>query len=510
MRPRRRAAERGWGPPRPNMFNNVRRISRQLFAYGTADVFVLAVSFLLLPIYTRVLSPREYGALALLLVLEAFLKIVNRWGLDAAFLRLYYEEPSPEQRKTLGGTIAGFIAIVNGALAAVLLILAGPINRALFDSLEFIWPYRLLIVNGFLSTFLFLPFTLLRIQERARQFATLNFSLSFGTIVLRLLFVVFLRLGVFGILFADVVMTVAMLIALSGIFRSMIGWCLSLPQLREALRYGFPYVPNGVLTHVIGMGDRFILGMYMPLGDVGLYLIAGSVAALIKYFPVAFDVAWTPFAYDSMQRRDAPVLFARMATYAFAVLAGLLVALSGLAPPLMDLVLPAEYHDVGPLVPILALALAIQTVRSVPGTSLNIAKKTSVYPSVTAAGAIISTSAYFALIPRFGMYGAAGALLISQILTTALMIYLAQRVYRIPYELGRLAKVVAVGCATYAAMMMLASGSTWRAVAIRLGVLALFPAGLLALRFLRPHELADIRKLLSGLRRTAEPIVSVP
>ena len=188
------------------MLNNVRRISRQLFAYGTADVLVLAISFLLLPIYTRVLSPREYGALALLLVFEAVLKIVSRWGMDAAFLRFYYEHPA-EERRTLAGTIAGFFALANGAIAVLLLALAGPINRALFDSLEFIWPYRLLIVNIFLSTFLVLPFTLLRIQERARLFATINFSLSFGTIVLRLLFVVALGFGIFGILLADVVMT---------------------------------------------------------------------------------------------------------------------------------------------------------------------------------------------------------------------------------------------------------------------------------------------------------------
>ncbi|HKY22385.1 MAG TPA: oligosaccharide flippase family protein [Vicinamibacterales bacterium] len=492
------------------MLNNVRRLSRQLFAYGTADVFVLAISFLLLPIYTRVLSPREYGALALLLVVEAVLRIVSRWGLDAALLRLYYECPDEERRKTLAGTIAGFIALANGLISALLLVLAVPMNLALFDSLEFIWPYRLLIVNGFLSTFLFLPFTLLRIQERARLFATLNFSQSFGTIVLRLLFVVFLRLGLFGILFADVVMTLVLLIAMSRMLRSMMVWHISMAQLREALRYGFPYVPSGVLTHVMGMGDRFVLGMFMPLRDVGLYLIAASVAALIKYFPVAFDVAWTPFAYDSMQRRDAPELFARMATYAFAILAVLLVALSGLAPPLMELVLPPTYREVGPLVPILALAMAVQTVRSVPGTSLNIAKKTSVYPTVTAVGAILSTSAYFALIPRFGTYGAAFALLISQILTTALMIYLAQRVYRIPYELGRLAKVVAASAVTYGAMMTMASGSTWRTVAIRLGLLALFPVGLMVLRFLRPHELADVRKLIASLRRTAEPVASLP
>jgi O-antigen/teichoic acid export membrane protein len=491
------------------MLNNVRRISRQLFAYGTADVLVLATSFLLLPIYTRVLSPREYGALALLLVVEAVLKIVNRWGLDAAFLRFYYDAPAGE-RQTLAGTIAAFFALSNGALAAALLLLGNPINRALFDSLEFVWPYRLLVLNVFLSTFLVLPFTLLRIQERARLFATLNFSLSFGTIVLRLLLVVALGLGLFGILAADVLMTVVMLVAVSGTMRSMIRWNLSAQQLREVLRYGFPFVPNGVLTHVMGMGDRFVLGMYMPLRDVGVYLIAGSVAALIKYFPVAFDVAWTPFAYDSMQRQDAPALFARMATYAFAVLVASLVVLGGLGPPLMDLMLPGEYREVGPLVPVLALALAIQTVRSLPGTSLNVAKKTGVYPTVTAAGALISVAAYFALIPRFGMYGAAAASLVSQLLTTALMIYLAQRAYHIPYEVSRLAKAAGVGAATYVAMIATVSGSSWRTVVVRLGLLALFPAGLLLLRFLHPHELADIRRLVASLRRSGEPVATTP
>ena len=492
------------------MFNNVGRISRQLVAYGTADVFVLAISFLLLPIYTRVLTPREYGALALLLVCEAVLKIINRWGLDAAFLRFYYERPDEEQRRTLAGTIAGFVLFADGLIAALLLVFAGPINQLLFDSVEFIWPYRLLILNGYLSTFLFLPLTRLRIQERARLFASLTFAQSFGTIALRLLFVVGMRLGLFGIMAAYVIMTVALLLVLSGSFRSMLARRFSVPDLREVFAYGFPYVPNGVLTHVIGMGDRFILAMYMPLRDVGFYLIAGSVASLIKYFPIAFDTAWTPFAYDSLQRGDAATLFARMATYAFTVLALSMVVLSGLTAPLMDLMLPAEYRGVAPLVPILALAMGVQTMRSLPSTSLNIAKKTSVYPTVTAVGAAVSIVMYLLLIPRFGARGAAFALLISQILTSALMIYLAQRAYRIPYEIGRLVKVSAVGALTYAAMILLAPGSSWRTVMARIALLALFPIGLLAIRFLRPHELADIRRLLASLRRSSEPVVSTP
>src|SRR5262245_6604447 len=138
------------------MFDNVRRVSRQLLAYGTADVMVLVVNFLLLPLYTRVLSPREYGALALLLLCEAFLKVVNRWGLDSSFLRLYYDygdvrlkpdATSEMDRRTLAATVAGFLFVTNGAIALILMAAANPINSALFGSLDFRTAYLLLVVN---------------------------------------------------------------------------------------------------------------------------------------------------------------------------------------------------------------------------------------------------------------------------------------------------------------------------------------------------------------------------
>ena len=67
------------------MFDNVRRIFGHLLIYGSADIAILATTFLLLPVYTRVLSPSDYGVLALILVLEAVLKPVYRWGLDTSF-----------------------------------------------------------------------------------------------------------------------------------------------------------------------------------------------------------------------------------------------------------------------------------------------------------------------------------------------------------------------------------------------------------------------------------------
>lgn len=487
------------------MFNNVRRISRQLVAYGTADVMVLAVNFLLLPIYTRVLAPREYGALALLLVCEGVLKVVNRWGLDTSFLRLYYDYPTEDQKKTLAGTIAGFLALANGSIAVLLVAAASPLTLTLIGPTEFTGAFRLLVLNGFASTFLFLPLNLLRIQERSRLFAALTFLRSFGTVLVRLVLVVGLHMGVLGIVLADVVVTAALLVALGKTLRGMLAFRFSSAMLRELLGFGFPQVPYGLLSQAMGMADRFVLSIYMPLGEVGLYLIGSTVAGVIKFYPVAFEAAWMPFAYDSLRRSDAAALFARMGTYAFAVLAFLAVALAGLAPAIIRVALPAGYHGVAPLVPLLVLGMAVQSLSWFLVTSLNVAKQTRVYPLVTAIGAGASVAANLLLIPEFGMRGAAYALIASQLLATVVTAYFAQRAYRIPYELTRLSKTVGVSALTYLTMTLVTFSAPWKTLAIRAALVLLFPIGLFVLRFFEPHELGEIRRLVESRTMAAVP-----
>lgn len=484
---------------------NVRRISRQLLAYGTADVMVMAINFLLLPIYTRVLSPREYGALALLLVCEAFLKVVNRWGLDASFLRFYYEYPTEEERKTLVATVATFSALANGAIALVLLGASAPASRLLFGSVDFLLATRLVVLSTFLGAFLVLPLNLLRVQERSGLFATLTFLRSFGTVLIRLMLVVGLRYGVTGIVVADLVVTLTLLAVLANTMRGMLAWRSSRTMLRDLLGYGLPHVPHGLLSQTMGMADRFVLGIYVPLQELGIYLIGTTIAGVVKFYPVAFEAAWMPFAFDSLGRRGAPALFARMGTYAFTVLAFLTIALAGLAPPAMNLVLPSSYRTVAPLVPLLVVAMAVQSLTWFLMTSINVAKQTRRYPLITAIGAGTSVAANLLLVPPLGVRGAALAFLISQALTTTVTAYFAQRAYRIPYEGVRLAKVLLVSAVTYGAMVVASPSSLWQTLWLRTGLMVLFPICLFALRFLEPHEIRELRTFVGRAGEPARP-----
>jgi len=483
----------------PDMFDNVRRVSRQLAAYGTADVAVLGVNFLLLPVYTRVLSTREYGAFALLLVCEAFLKPVFRWGLDHSYLRFYYDYHTDHDRQTLAGTIVLFLAAVNGALLAMLLATGAVVNGWLLGTGEFLPAYQLLVINGFVGTFLFLPLSLLRIQERSALYASLTFVRSFGTVVARLALVVALRMGVFGLVLADTVIAAVLLVALSGTFRAMVRIRFSRTMLVALLRYGLPRVPHGLFGQAMAMSDRFFLSMYLPLRDVGVYLIGNSIAAVVKFFPAAFGTAWMPFAFDSMRRADAPRLYARLATYAFAVLVIVALAIAGLARHVVTLMVPPEFQDAATVVPLLTLGMAIQSLMGFLATSLNISKQTRPFPLIVAAGAVASVAGSVLLIPRYGMIGAAIATVGGQTTATLAAIYFAQRAYPIPYETWRLAKLVIVTTAAYIVMELMGGEASWPNLAMRLGVIALVPVALFAVRFFEPHELAEFRQAAAAL-----------
>jgi O-antigen/teichoic acid export membrane protein len=482
--------------------HNVRRISRQLFAFGTADVMVLVVNFLLLPIYTRVLRPSEYGALALLLVCEAFLKVIFRWGLDTSFMRFYYDYRDEEDRRTLASTIVIFWLVLNGAILFALLAAARPVNRLLFGSLDLLVPYTLLLINTFAGTFLFLPFSQLRIQQRARFFASMTFLRSFGTVVVRLLLVVVWRMGVTGIVLADVVITAVLFVVLGRMLLRAMSWRFSPTLLRSLLGYAFPRVPHGLLTQTMGMSDRFLLGRYLPLSEVGVYQIGSTVASTLKFYSTAFELAWFPFAYDSMRRRDARELFARLATYACVVLAFCAVALAGLGAVLVVLLLPPTFHDASRVVPLLVAGMAIQSLAWFLATSLNVAKRTQPYPLIAAVGAVTSVAANVALIPRVGLMGAALAVVLSQAAATGTTLVFAQRAYHIPYE-SRLAKLAGVTVAVYAAMMAVPSLNPWQLLAARGGLLVLFPIGLYVARFLQPHETQQIREFLASMLERA-------
>ena len=431
------------------MFQRLRALGRDLAVYGAGDVATQALSFLLLPIYVRFLSPDDYGVLALLLAVEMLAKIVFRWGVDASFMRMYYDCPDQSARRRLASTIFYFLLTANGLILAVALALAPELSRQLFGSVSQATVLQILLVHTFIGGFFFIPFHQLRIERQSHRYIALTFSRSLATIVLRLTLVIGFRLGVLGIVLADLVTTVLFASVLLPRFTALVGATFSSDVLREALRFGLPRLPHGLAQQTAAVSDRYILSLYATLHEIGLYSIGASFALGLKLFLNAFEYAWAPFYFSIMREPDAKQTYRLVATWGVAILVGLAMLVSVGAPQIVRIMTIPLFHGAAAVMPWIAVGVVFQGVYLLTSIGLNITKRTEFYPLATGVAAATSVGANLTLIPAYGSTGAAMANALSYVVLAGVSAAFANRVFPVGYEWTRMARVAVAGAAGF-------------------------------------------------------------
>jgi len=470
--------------PSPSLSGHLKKLAAHSAVYGAADVFTNVVNFLLIPLYTKFLTPVDYGNLALLITFGTIAKILFRLGLDAAFLRVPYDMETPEAQRRLAGTVSVFAAAFS--LVLFLLVVAGmaPLTRAVLGDAAA--PRRwvvLVAADVFVGMFAFVPLALLRIQDRPALFST--FSAVRHTVNTGLKVLLVMRgWGVDGILWSDLLATTVFSLALSPILVRHARLAFDRGALREVLAFGLPKVPHGFLVQVLNVSDRRILAAFVPRAEVGLYQMGYGLGTSVKFALSAFEPAWGPFVYAEVKREGAKATLARIVTYAFAVFVWVALGVAVLGRELLVLMTRPAYYAAAPVIPVIALAYLLHGVFLLTSIGIGIEKKARYYPIVTGAAAAVNLALNFALIPRYGMMGAAWATVAAYAVMAGLGGTLSQRLYPIPFERARLLAIV-VAAAAVVALVTLAPPAMVPRLAFKCGMLALFPIALLATGVLR-------------------------
>ncbi len=431
------------------MRTRLTNLFKNLTVYGLGDVATNIVSFLLLPIYVRHLSPSDYGVISLLLSVEVVAKIVFRFGLDASFMRLYFDCHDLKARQRLASTLFLFLFIVDGAVLLVVLAFADPIGRLLFGTSGYALVLSLTLVNIFLMGFSFIPFHVLRIEEKSGQFIALTFARSAATLVARLVLVVGFSMGILGVVLADIIVSSVVTLALLRWYAPLIRPVFSRSVLTDALNFGLPRLPHGLAHQVIAVSDRYVLRLFVPLRDIGIYSIGATFGLALKLVLNAFEYAWAPFYFSIMKEPDAKATFSLVTTYGVAVLVFMAAGLSAVARDVVRLMTTPEFYGAAEVVPWIGLGVLLQGIYLLTSIGLNITKNTRYYPLATGMAAAASVGANLLLVPRFGILGSAWANTVSYATLAGVSMWFSQRVYPVRYEYGRLAKIAVSGIAAY-------------------------------------------------------------
>jgi len=488
------------------LFQKIRELSKNLAIYGLGDVAIQLINFTLLRVYVQYLSKEDYGILALLGSVEAVTKLFFRWGVDGSFMRFWYDCPDDHSRQRLASTLFFFLLATNGLLL-VAAVGAAPLLSNWLGASGYTVALQLVLLNTFAIGFTFIPFHVLRMQQRAREFSLLAFARSAATLVLRLALVVGLGYGVMGVVAADLIVTAVLLAVMVRWFAPLIRPVFSKQVLRESLAFGLPRVPHGFAQQVIAVGDKFILSAFVPLSHIGLYSMGVSVGLIQKVFLAAFEYAWAPFYYATVSERGAQRVFSAVTTYGVAVLALMTAGLSAIAADLLEVVTRGQYTAAAGIVAWTSLGVFFQGIYLMTSIGLNITRRTQYYPVSTAVAAAANIGLNVVLIPRYGIMGAAYANGLAYAAQTAIAYYFSQRFYPIRYESGRLTRVVLAALLAYAAGRALpAMDSSLGVVARGTTVILVMGAGLWLGGFFRPEELRVLKTIRTSRIPQATPV----
>ena len=477
--------------------------------YALSDILKQAINFLLLPLYTAYLSTADYGALSIALAAAAVLEVAYGLGLRSAVGRLYFDQRDERQVRAFAGTLAIFLAGF-GAVMTVLLLAVGPALWPLLgqDEVPFS-PYIVLVLltvplNN-LGLSLVLPLYYVRGQAvRYAAFSLFSFAMVTGGTVL---FVVGLGQGAAGALWGRWIAALIVLVPTLAILRRNARPVFDRAQLRAALAFSLPLVPHLISAWALNFSDRIILGNFVSLDDVGLYAVGYQFGLVVSVLITGMNNAWTPWYFRvSTQGGGAPV--PRFATYYVMLIAALGVGAALLAREAVAIMTAPSYHAAWTIVPLVVLGYVINGLVARFMDVLLLHKRTGVVPLTTIAAGVANIAFNLVAIPRLGILGAAYGTVFGYVVRLALTAYYAARTAPLPFEWGRVARVIGLALLVAVPGLLVDTGSVWLNVPLKLVIFALFPLLLVLTGTLDGAErraLADgwrqVRARMAGVRR---------
>lgn len=486
------------------MFGQLKNLIAQSATYGLGDLLTRAIAFLLIPVYTRYLSPADYGILGVASSLTAVLGIVYPLGLNAAAMRFYYDAPDETARRELLGTLA--LAVLGIGLALTLALAATPLGAVLFGAAVRDIPF-----SPYITTLLWtacfvnasvIPLVIFRVQEQPRRYVAYTVGGFLLTTAAILYYVVGRRAGALGNLRGVMIASgVMMAVYVITTFRH-VAFAFKRQWLAASLVYGLPVVPHLLAHWALTLSDRSILNHLVPLEQVGVYTLAYQVSVALSLITQALNTAWMPFFYRLASEADAERNLARFFTYYLGIATFAALGLAALGGDVIRIVANPAYHAAARWVSVITLANLAQGFYYPAVFALFYRRKTAYLPFLTGSAAALNIALNVWLIPRWGIGAAAWSKVAGYVALAALTFAAGQRVYPIRWEYRRLGVMVGLGAALWAvSALVLGPLPLGARVAARAGLVAAFPLMLWAARFPAADERGYVMRLLDRWRR---------
>jgi O-antigen/teichoic acid export membrane protein len=416
------------------MRETLKRFARLTFGYSLVTVLGPAFMIILVPLYTRALSPADYGVTDVSLTLGGLLTLVATLGFDQALNSFFFDRGDSAHRRNLITTAVLVVAALSALLGLLLVLFAVPLGVLLFkDPARNITIYFLAVGVAVVPLSNILG-SALRLQMNLKRMNAFGLTNLFATIASNVFFVLVLQRKATGVIAAfglANVLTCALAVVLT---RDLLGGSFSRATLKPLAIAGIGLLP-GILGQNLMMNvDRLLLTQFVTQNEIGLYSIANKLAAMATLSFTAIWVAWSPLALEMANQPDAPRQYARMFEYFVCGTLFVALAIGIFASEILTIFTREVYLPAAPYALILLIFTGpLAVLANFFSIGLFARKQTHWISVALLAAAAANIVLNLVLDPRIGAWGAVWATLIAGMVWAVLIYIFSQRAFPVDY-----------------------------------------------------------------------------
>jgi O-antigen/teichoic acid export membrane protein len=410
--------------------NPIKRLAGQTAIYGLSSIIGRLLNYLLIPIYTRVFIPSEYGIVGELYAYVALFAVILTYGLETAYFRYVKLEKDP--------ALVYSTSLISLVATSVIAVLFGILyHQGIAERLgygthsEYILYFVLIICIDAVTA---IPFARLRQENRPVRFATVKLINIASNILLNLYYILFCpyllthyadagwaklflsiynpSVGVGYIFISNLISTVVTLVLLLPQLTN-IPWKINPKLWRTMMGYALPLLVMGLAGSINESFDRILLKHLLPdkstaMAQLGIYSACYKISILMTIFIQTFRYAADPFFFGEADKQDSKKTYARVMNY-FIIICAFIFLATMLYMDIVKHFVGRQYYSGLPIVPILLLANLFLGVYYNLSFWYKLTNKTMYGAYISLFGAFLTLLLNFWLIPVIGYMGSAWA-----------------------------------------------------------------------------------------------------
>ncbi|MDD6175429.1 MAG: polysaccharide biosynthesis C-terminal domain-containing protein [Firmicutes bacterium] len=433
--------------------NKYKKLLSNTITFGIGTFSAKLLTFLLVPLYTRILTTAEFNASDLIQQTGNLLVPLVSVGMASALIRFGLD-------KSYDKVSVFSTALMTAGCGFAVFLLISPLILLVPDISEHL---VLLILFVIMSALRSLCSQFVRSLGYVKLFSYDGVQSTVLTIVFNVLFLVVFRMGVTGYILATVVsdfLSALFLFLMADLHRYVRFSKTDREVFRAMVRFSVPMIPTALFWWIINVSDRYAVTWMVGRAEAGIYAAAYKVPTIVSLVSSVFTEAWQMSAVMEKDSANRDQFFTKV----FSALSSLLFltssALIVCSKLITKILVGPSFYESWRYIPILVVATSFSCFANFLNSVYMVERKSVLSLLTVMSGAVSNVVLNILLIPPMGVNGAALATFISYVLVFVMRAVTSRKYIRIGFHPVRMGLNLAVsGVQCY---MMIAEVHLWQ------------------------------------------------